>query len=139
MDSAGKAYHSYLVDRYQMCHQFYSSGIVGHEDCGRGYWGIDPNVGAPTLKNQWNSVMVNPDFHSRLPSPLFEQHVAGGAQRGIERPSADPYLPGLSADSAPASPVKQSPAPKRAAGPGTTPPVVIDMTDDKKPAPSNFH
>jgi hypothetical protein len=77
-DSAGKTYHVFLVDRYSMCHQFYSCGIVGNEDCGRGYWGIDPNIGAPTLKNQWNSVMVNPDFHTRLPSPLFEQHVAGG-------------------------------------------------------------
>ena len=50
-DSAGKTYHVFLVDRYSMCHQFYSSGVVGNEDCGRGYWGIDPNIGAPTLKN----------------------------------------------------------------------------------------
>jgi hypothetical protein len=91
------------------------------------------------LKNQWNSVMVNPDFHTRLPSPLFEQHVAGGAQRGNERPSADPYLPGSSVDPAPASPVKQPPAPKWGAGPGTTPPVVIDMTDEKKRPSSDYH
>jgi hypothetical protein len=131
-DAAGKVFHIFLVDRFSMCHQIYSSGMVGHEDCGRGYWGIDPNVGAPTVKNQWNSVMVNPDFMTRLPSPLFEQHVAGGVQRGNERQSIDPYLPGSSADQAPVSPVKQPQAPKRGAAPAATPPVVIDMTDEKQ-------
>jgi hypothetical protein len=28
-DSDGKVFHVFLVDRYSMCHQFYSSGIVG--------------------------------------------------------------------------------------------------------------
>jgi hypothetical protein len=135
--AAGKAYHSILVDRYQMCHQFYSSGIVGHEDCGRGFWGIDPNIGIPAEKNNWNSVVVNPDFHTRLPTPLFEQQMLTGGKRGNERPSADHFLPDLGQDQAPISPVKRSPAPKRA--PGGTPPVVIDITDDKKPAPPNFH
>jgi len=135
--AAGKAYHPILIDRYQMTHQFYSSGIVGHEDCGRQFWGIDPTLGAGSAKNNWNSVLVNPDFHTRLPSPLFEHHLLTGGKGGNERPSADPHLPDLSGGQAPISPIKRPPAPKRA--PGGTPPVVIDMTDDKKPAPSNFH
>ena len=135
--AAGKAYHPILIDRYQMTHQFYSSGIVGHEDCGRGFWGIDPNLGAGSAKNNWNSVRVNPDFHTRLPSPLFEHHLLTGGKGGNERPSADPHLPDLSGGQAPISPIKRPPAPKRA--PGGTPPVVIDMTDDKKPGPSIFH
>ena len=61
-DAAAKAFHIFLVDRFAMCHQIYSSGLVGNEDCGRGFWGIDPNIGAPMVKNQWNSVMVNPDL-----------------------------------------------------------------------------
>ena len=58
-----------------MMHQIYSSGIIGNEDCGRGYWGIDPNIGPPTAKNQWNSVMVNPSFVSNLKSALLVQDL----------------------------------------------------------------
>jgi hypothetical protein len=97
----------------------------------RHYWGIDPNIGAPTVKNQWNSVMVNPDFIATLPSLLFEQQFqGGGAQQGADPRRVDPYLRGGSADQAPPSPVKQTQAPKRGAPPASTPPVVIDMTDE---------
>ena len=81
-DALGAAFHSFLADRFAHCHQIYSSGLVGHEDCGRGFWGIDPNIGAPTVKNQWNAVMVNPDFVSTLRSPLFEKFRGGGIQHG---------------------------------------------------------
>ena len=63
----------------------------------------------------------------------------GGGQRGSDRPSADPCLPGSSVDPAPASPVKQPQAPKRGAGPSATPPVVIDMTEEKKWPSSEYH
>jgi hypothetical protein len=32
-DADGKVFHIFLVDRYSMCHQIYSSGIVRNEDC----------------------------------------------------------------------------------------------------------
>jgi hypothetical protein len=76
-DARGAAFHEFLSDRFAQCHQIYSSGLVGHEDCGRGFWDIDAHIGAPTAKNQWNSVTVNPDFVSVLTSPLFEK--IGGA------------------------------------------------------------
>jgi hypothetical protein len=76
-DAFGKVFHIFLVDRFSMCHQIYSSGMVGHEDCGRGYWGIDPNVGAPTVKNQWNSVMV---FKRPVVVTVVNRHRAAKAE-----------------------------------------------------------
>ena len=49
-DANGDVFHSFLIDRFGMMHQIYSPRIIGNEDCGRGYWGIDPNIGAPTVK-----------------------------------------------------------------------------------------
>jgi hypothetical protein len=92
-DARGAAFHAFLSDRYSQCHQIYSSRLVGHEDCGRGFWGIDPHIGAPTAKNGWNSVMVNPDFVSVLTPPLFDKF-----RGGVIPQAADPYLPGASAD-----------------------------------------
>jgi hypothetical protein len=53
-DAAAKAFHIFLVDRFAMCHQIYSCGLVGHEDCGRrvgrlgrlAAWGPTPALSA---------------------------------------------------------------------------------------------
>ena len=124
-DANGDAFHPFLLDRFGTMHQIYSSGIIGNEDCGRMYWGIDPTMNPPTAKNQWNSVMVNPSFTSTLSSSLFDQQRVGGAT-----PQRDPYLPGTSTEQAPPSPA-QPPVLPRQKVPATPPAqVVIDLAEE---------
>jgi hypothetical protein len=130
LDAAGVAFHQFLSDRYVQCHQIYSSGMVGNEDCGRGHWGIDPTIGTPNSKNDWNSVMVNPHFVTTLASPLFEKHRGGGVQQGAGPQRADPYLPVGSTDQAPSSPIQPPQPQMQQARPADTPPVVIDLAKE---------
>ena len=146
LDAMGAPFHEYLRDRYTNCHQIYTSGMVGNEDCGRGHWGIDPTIVTPSKKNNWNSVLVNPNFQSNLPSPLFAKALGGEIQPGGGPRSTDMYLPAGSIEQAPPSPIPP-PQPKwqRPALPGDTPPVPIDLTaaegkgDRKGPSPHQWN
>jgi hypothetical protein len=128
LDAMGAAFHEYLRDRYTNCHQIYTSGMVGNEDCGRGHWGIDPTIVTPSKKNNWNSVIVNPNFVTNLPSPLFEKHFGAAIQPGGGPRSADTYLPAGSTDQAPPSPIPPPQPQWQRLVPGDTPPVPIDLT-----------